>query len=57
MDKTHKTLQPEKRRGSIVWSRMNQGTARLYAILVNSLPGRILTGYRRAERNNRFWQI
>ena len=51
MDKTHKTLQPEKRRGSMVWSRMNQGTARLYAILVNSLPGRILTGYRRAERN------
>ncbi len=49
MDKTNKALQPGKRRGSAIWNRMNRGTARLYAILVNSLPGRILTGYRRTE--------
>ncbi len=49
MDKTNKALQPRKRRGSTIWNRMNRGTARLYAILVNSLSGRILTGYRRTE--------
>lgn len=44
-----KSPKPERRRGSILWSKLNGGTSRFYSILVRSFIGRIMTGYRRMD--------
>ena len=62
MEKTHKvkkgsaakkvdksTLQPHSRRRSILWNGLNKGTAWLYAVLIESFLGKILTGYRNMD--------
>lgn len=33
----------------ILWGSLNRGTAKLYRLIAGSLPGRIMTGYRRAD--------
>lgn len=33
----------------ILWDSLNRGTAKLYRLIAGSLPGRIMTGYRRAD--------
>ncbi len=47
MDKSQKTLKPQRRRGSAIWQGLNRGTARFYAILGRSFLGRSLSCYRR----------
>ncbi|MBQ3507351.1 MAG: hypothetical protein IJA91_02270, partial [Clostridia bacterium] len=49
MDKSAKSNQPVKRRGSVIWKGLNRGTSWFYAILLRSFIGRILTGYRTAD--------
>ena len=49
MNKTDKGSKPQRRWRSVILDTLNRGTARFYAILGISFPGRIMTGYRRAE--------
>ena len=42
-------LQPRSRRRSILWNGLNKGTAWLYAVIMESFLGRILTGYRKID--------
>ncbi len=42
-------LQPRSRRRSILWNGLNKGTAWLYAVLIGSFAGKILTGYRKID--------
>jgi hypothetical protein len=49
MKQTAKQNQPRKRKNSLLWTGLNRGTSRLYAILAGSLLGRALTGYRQMD--------
>ena len=40
---------PNRKRGSLLWDGLNRGTSRLYALILGSWMGRLMTGYRKAE--------
>ncbi len=49
MNQTGKRNQPHARRRSVLWDGLNRGTAWLYAVITQSVWGRIMTGYRKAD--------
>ena len=40
---------PNRKRGSLLWDGLNRGTAWLYALILSSRLGRIMTGFRKTE--------
>lgn len=43
-------IEPTKKRGATVWNGLNRATAWLYAVIIHSWLGRLMTGYRQADR-------
>lgn len=41
---------PESERDHLLWNGLNRGTSWLYAVVRHSLLGRVMTGYRRADK-------
>ena len=48
---------PNRKRGSLLWDGLNRGTTWLYALILSSWLGRLMTGYRKAEASISYGRI
>ena len=48
---------PNRKQGSLLWDGLNRGTAWLYALILHSWMGRLMTGYRKAEDSISYGRI